>query len=222
MKSQEPSLPVASSVTRMAFFSSRAGSRLFTVKYLLLFMCRSWRQVGPAFQRGVPGGPAGPSGTAGRTQRQTKTHAVTHTNAHPSGSRAITKTEASTVLDTLQASSHMILQQPRRKCRPGPDFTGGETEAPGRSGASVTGPRPEPRPRGSKVCAGGCRTEDAPLDTATYASHRSRYALTGTVPEPPTGDKTPRGHVSWHPSPKSSPGILRGRRRASPGSRCRT
>lgn len=41
MKSQEPSLPVASSVTRMAFFSSRAGSRLFTVRYLLLFMCRS-------------------------------------------------------------------------------------------------------------------------------------------------------------------------------------
>lgn len=46
MKSQEPSLPVASSVTRMAFFSSRAGSRLFTVRYLLLFMCRSWGQAG--------------------------------------------------------------------------------------------------------------------------------------------------------------------------------
>lgn len=43
MKSQDPSLPVASSVTRMAFFSSRAGSRLFTVRYLLLFMWRSWK-----------------------------------------------------------------------------------------------------------------------------------------------------------------------------------
>lgn len=43
MKSQDPSLPIASSVTRMAFFSSRAGRRLFTVRYLLLFMWRSWK-----------------------------------------------------------------------------------------------------------------------------------------------------------------------------------
>lgn len=46
MKSQEPSLPVASRVTLMAFFSSSAGSRLFTVRYLLLFMCSSWRSRG--------------------------------------------------------------------------------------------------------------------------------------------------------------------------------
>lgn len=43
MKSQEPSLPVASSVTLMAFFSNRAGRRLFTVRYLLLFIWRSWK-----------------------------------------------------------------------------------------------------------------------------------------------------------------------------------
>lgn len=53
MKSQEPSLPVASSVTRMAFFSSSAGNRLFTVRYLLLFMCRSWGWAGR--EEGAPG-----------------------------------------------------------------------------------------------------------------------------------------------------------------------
>lgn len=44
MKSQEPSFPVPSRVTRMAFFSNRAGRRLFTVRYLLLFMWSSCRQ----------------------------------------------------------------------------------------------------------------------------------------------------------------------------------
>ena len=45
MKSQEPSFPVPSRVTRMAFFSSSAGRRLFTVRYLLLFMWSSCRHT---------------------------------------------------------------------------------------------------------------------------------------------------------------------------------
>lgn len=45
MKSQDPSFPVPSRVTRIAFFSSNAGRRLFTVKYLLLFICRSWKHI---------------------------------------------------------------------------------------------------------------------------------------------------------------------------------
>ena len=38
------SFPSASRCTLIAFFSSKAGSRLFTVKYLLLLMCRSWNK----------------------------------------------------------------------------------------------------------------------------------------------------------------------------------
>ena len=44
MLNQEPSFPEASKETRMAFFSKRAGSRLFTVKYLLDFKCNNWNQ----------------------------------------------------------------------------------------------------------------------------------------------------------------------------------
>lgn len=47
MWNQEPSFPAGSRETRMAFFSSKAGRRLFTVRYLLLLMCRSWdRRIG--------------------------------------------------------------------------------------------------------------------------------------------------------------------------------
>lgn len=37
------SFPLVSNVTRMAFFSLKAGSRLFTVRNLLLFTCSSFK-----------------------------------------------------------------------------------------------------------------------------------------------------------------------------------
>ena len=43
MQNHDPSFPEASSETLMAFFSKRAGRRLFTVRYLLDFKCSNWK-----------------------------------------------------------------------------------------------------------------------------------------------------------------------------------
>lgn len=95
---------MASSVTRMAFFSSSAGRRLFTVRYLLLFMCRSWWAGRVQVRSPGPGGQPIREGASGglhlyihtvsdtKTQTQTEIHAVTHTNTHSQpGSQVITK-----------------------------------------------------------------------------------------------------------------------------------
>ena len=119
MKSQEPSLPVASSVTLMAFFSSRAGSRLFTVRYLLLFMCRSCEAAGGQVvvggvrspqeaspsERGALGGTLDP-GT--HRPRQTWPHAQSHTQS----STPVITQRASAVLNTLRVLARGTLQQP--------------------------------------------------------------------------------------------------------------
>lgn len=52
----------------------------------------------------------------------------------------------------------------------------------------------------------------APLGSGYTASgtHRSRYAVTEMVLEPPPGDTHPRGHVSEHPSPPTPAWPLQG------------
>lgn len=107
MKSQEPSLPVASSVTRMAFFSSRAGSRLFTVRYLLLFMCRSWGR-GAGEGAGAEGGQ--PSGEGALGGRQGAGEGTGPHNASPAGKGAL-----GSPLDLGHSWTHMQCQIHRHK-----------------------------------------------------------------------------------------------------------